>query len=229
MVPLVAPVESNGPHRHLRVTPPNSIDGLAGERIELRRQLRALRASLSAAERLSAARKIAAHVADTRWLHGGRPVGMYASVGYEVATGRLRALARSRHCPVYLPQIADYRQRRMVFALESSLTALIPNRYGIPEPAPDKTIRTAALSVVFMPLLGFDARGTRLGSGAGYYDRLFAFRRRRIQWHRPLMVGIAYRCQQLAHIQAADHDIPLDALVSEDGVAYFSSHGGQGT
>jgi 5-formyltetrahydrofolate cyclo-ligase len=192
------------------------------ERIEMRRDLRARRANLSANERRMAAHKIAAHIAGTRWLHGARPVGMYVSVGYEAPTSQLRALARSRHCPVYLPRIADHRQQQMVFALESS-TPLIANRYGIPEPAGGKAIRAAALSVVFLPLLGFDCRGTRLGSGGGYYDRLFAFRRRRIQWHRPLLVGVAYRCQQVPHIQPADHDVPLDALVSEDGITYFSS------
>jgi 5-formyltetrahydrofolate cyclo-ligase len=199
------------------------------ERIEMRRELRARRASLSVADRRMAAARIAAHVADTRWLHGGRPVGMYASVGYEAPTSRLRALARSRHCPLYLPRIADHRRQQMVFTLETSATPLIPNRYGIPEPAPGKAIRAAALSIVFMPLLGFDARGTRLGSGGGYYDRLFAFRRRRTQWHRPLLVGVAYRCQQLPYIQPADHDVPLDALVSEDGVTYFSSYRGHRT
>jgi 5-formyltetrahydrofolate cyclo-ligase len=130
-------------------------------------------------------------------------------------------VARQRHCPVYLPRISDYHQRRMEFVLESSAPR-VRNRHGIPEPATRKRISVRALSVVFMPILGFDARGTRLGSGAGYYDRLFSFRRYRSEWHRPLLVGVAYRCQELAHIDPQQHDVPLDALVSEDGVRYFS-------
>ena len=223
MVPLVAPVESNGPHRHLRVAPPNSIGRSAtGERASMRRALRSRRAGLSAAQRWAAARLIAAHVAKTRWLHGGRAVGLYAATGHEVATGPLCELAQRRHCPVYLPRIYDYRQRRMMFALQSARAAR-RNRHGILEPNTHQIISARALSIVFMPVLGFDARGARLGSGAGYYDRLFAFRRHRHSWHRPLLVGIAYRCQEVESIDLQEHDVLMDALVSEEGVRYFGA------
>jgi 5-formyltetrahydrofolate cyclo-ligase len=221
VVPLVAPVESNGPQRHLRVTPFNPSDGSSGfDRTQLRRALRTLRANLTPIERAAAARSIASHIAASRWLHAGRAIGLYTAVGYEVATEPLCALARQRRCPIYLPRITDYRQHRMTFVRESSAPER-RDRYGIPQPAGHIRICTRALSVVFLPVLGFDARGTRLGSGAGYYDRLFAFRRHRHSWHRPLLVGIAYRCQQLPHIDHHEHDVPLDALVSEDGVIYF--------
>jgi 5-formyltetrahydrofolate cyclo-ligase len=222
VIPLVAPVESNGPQRHLRVAPPDSSDRAeALDRTQMRRALRARRANLSPAQRASAAHRIASHIATTRWLRGGRPIGLYWAVGYEVAITPLEALARQRHCPVYLPRISDYRQHRMTFVLESSAPGL-RNRHGIPEPAGRIGMSAHALSVVFLPVLGFDARGTRLGSGAGYYDRLFSFRRHRHSWHRPLLVGIAYHCQQLPQIDRHEHDVPLDALVSEDGVTYFT-------
>jgi 5-formyltetrahydrofolate cyclo-ligase len=121
---------------------------------------------------------------------------------------------------VYLPRIHDYRQHRMLFAPESAMPAR-RNRHGILEPSTQKSISARALSIVFMPVLGFDARGARLGSGAGYYDRLFAFRRHRHSWHRPLLVGIAYRCQEVEGIDLQQHDVLMDALVSEEGVRYF--------
>jgi 5-formyltetrahydrofolate cyclo-ligase len=203
------------------VTPFKPSDGTsAGDRTQMRRTLRAIRANLSPIERAAAARSITSHIAASRWLHAGRSIGLYTSVGYEVATGPLSALARQRRCSVYLPRITDYRQHRMAFVLEASAAGK-RDRHGIPLPAGRISICARALSVVFLPVLGFDARGTRLGSGAGYYDRLFAFRRHRRSWHRPLLVGIAYRCQQLPHIEHHEHDVPLDALVSEDGVIYF--------
>jgi 5-formyltetrahydrofolate cyclo-ligase len=225
VVPLVAPVESNGPHRHLRVTPPDSIDSelAASERTQLRRKLRRRRADLTLQQRTCAARAIASQVARTRWLHGARPIALYASVGYEVDTRPLAQLARLRYCPLYLPRITDHRARRMQFVRES-VEPDVRNRHGIAQPRGSRSIAAWALSVVFMPLLGFDAHGTRLGSGAGYYDRVFSFRRHRLRWHRPVLVGIAYRCQELPFIPPQQHDVALDALVTEDGVRYFG-HG----
>jgi 5-formyltetrahydrofolate cyclo-ligase len=97
------------------------------------------------------------------------------------------------------------------------------NRHGIPEPITFKTLPVRWLSVVFVPLLGFDARGTRLGSGAGYYDRLLSYRRHRQSWHRPLLVGLAYSCQQWPLIERGHHDVPLDAVVTEEGITMFNA------
>ena len=82
------------------------------------------------------------------------------------------------------------------------------------------------MDLLLMPLLGFDAAGNRLGNGAGYYDRLLGARlgtarRTASQWRRPLLVGLAFECQRLEHIEAAPHDVPLDAVISEEGLRYF--------
>jgi 5-formyltetrahydrofolate cyclo-ligase len=195
--------------------------GLLAERDALRRLLRARRAALTEAQRASAAHSITRHIAATRWLHAARPIALYVSVGSEVRTEALRALAQRRRCPVYLPRIVDYRRGRMRFVRESEGLAT-RNRHGIPEPALAQSLPARALSVVFVPLLGFDARGTRLGAGAGYYDRAFAFRRHRRSWHRPLLIGLAYGCQRLAYIECGPHDVPLDAVVTEEGVICFN-------
>jgi len=217
VIPLVAPVESNGPHRHLRVAPLNST-----ARSGQRRELRDRRAALTPLQRATAAHAIAGHVGATRWLRGRRPIALYASVGNEVDTMPLRALARRRRCPIYLPCIVDYRARRMVFALDTGAASAL-NRLGIPEPDPHALIAPRALSVVLLPILGFDGHGTRLGTGGGYYDRLFAFRRQRRSWHRPLLVGVAFECQRLPLIERCSHDVPLDAVVTERGISTFGT------
>jgi len=229
VIPLVAPVESNGPYRHLRVTPLNTLTSSAASassapdgRRGIRRRLRERRAALTPAQRAAAARAITTHIAGTRWLRGSRAIGLYVAIGSEVPTEPLRALAGKRNCPVYLPCIVDYRYRRMLFARDTGTLPSI-NRLGIPEPAALRTIPVRALSVVLMPVLGFDHHGTRLGTGGGYYDRMFAYRRHRHSWHRPLLVGIAFQCQQLPVIERSSHDVPLDAVVTENGVSIFSA------
>jgi 5-formyltetrahydrofolate cyclo-ligase len=92
------------------------------------------------------------------------------------------------------------------------------NRLGIAEPEGMRIIGARWLDVVFLPLVGFDARGVRLGTGGGYYDRAFAFRRWRTAWHTPQLVGLAYAFQQVETITHAAHDVLMDAVVTEKGV-----------
>ena len=195
--------------------------GPSATREALRRLLRSRRGALGEARRNAAAAAITRHIGASNWLHGARPIGLYVSVGYEVRTDALRALARRRHCRVYLPRIADYRRRVMVFTRERE-PLMRRNRHGIPEPAAAHWVAARTLSVVFVPLLGFDLHGARLGAGAGYYDRLFAYRRHRHSWQRPLLIGLAYSCQRVEHIEPAGHDVPLDAVVTEEGVLRFT-------
>ena len=48
----------------------------------------------------------------------------------------------------------------------------------------------ARLDVMFLPLVGWDQEGTRLGMGAGYYDRALASARPGV------LVGLGYDCQE---------------------------------
>ena len=71
---------------------------------------------------------------------------------------------------------------------------LLANRLGIAEPAGrDRHHRSALARLVFLPLVGFDRSGVRLGTGGGFYDRVFEFRRWRRFWHAPLLVGSRLR------------------------------------
>ncbi|HSZ74505.1 MAG TPA: 5-formyltetrahydrofolate cyclo-ligase, partial [Rhizomicrobium sp.] len=69
-------------------------------------------------------------------------------------------------------------------------------------------------SVVFVPLLAFDARGHRLGYGGGYYDRTLSALK-------PIAIGIAYAGQEVAELPRQDHDHPLDAILTEQGLRRF--------
>jgi len=74
------------------------------------------------------------------------------------------------------------------------------------------------LDVVFLPLVGFDAHGVRLGMGGGYYDRAFAFRRWRTAWRSPRLIGLAYSFQQVESLTAAAHDVRLDTVITEERI-----------
>jgi 5-formyltetrahydrofolate cyclo-ligase len=111
------------------------------------------------------------------------------------------------------------RARWLRFAELRDDTRLVADKYGILEPAGGfrNTVPAHALDLVLVPLVAFDLDGRRVGMGGGYYDRTFEYLRWRRCWHRPRLVGVAYEMQRVAHIDEDTWDVPLHAIVTENG------------
>jgi 5-formyltetrahydrofolate cyclo-ligase len=137
----------------------------------------------------------------------------------ELDTTPLLALARQRGCHIAVPRITSTRHSRMRF--EDLKGPLRCGAFGISEPGSGIPRAARTLDVVFMPLVGFDLEGNRIGMGRGFYDRLFAHRARMQHWRRPLLVGIAYDEQCVPALHPAPHDVPLDALVTQSSVLRY--------
>ena len=65
--------------------------------------------------------------------------------------------------------------------------------------------------LLIVPLVGFDGAGYRLGYGGGYYDRTLA-----ALAPRPRCIGIGFELGRLDSIRPQPHDIPMDAIVTEE-------------
>ena len=206
--------ESNGSHRHRRVTLPDSTQQQA--RAQLRAALRQARRSVPAAERARRARRVALLADQMGLLQPRWRIGLYLALPEELDTGALIEVARRRGCGIYLPRIDSQPMARTMQFVRYS-TRLPLNRFGIPEPIGPVLPSIHALDVIFVPLVGFDRRGTRLGMGGGYYDRALACTRARAMG-RPLLVGLGYALQQLVRIERAAHDVPLDMVITERSV-----------
>ena len=188
------------------------------DRDALRRTLRARRAALPPAERRSAAARQLLALARSTLLRPGSWIALYVATGSEAPTAELLALAQRRGCHVCLPRITDARGARMQFVHWRG-GALQPGPFGIRAPRGGAVVPAQRMALVLVPLLGFDARGTRLGSGAGYYDRLLAFRTGRRG--PPHVVGLAFEAQRSARLPRARHDVPLDGVLTEHGLHLF--------
>jgi len=206
--------ESNGSHRHRRVALPDSTLGTA--RGELRARLRAQRRAVSPAQRALAAARAARNADRSLHLAAGKRIAVYTAVAGELDAAPLIALAQHRGCRIYLPRI-DRRQSSRSMRFVELGGELRENRYGIGEPEGAATLPARWLDLVFLPLVGFDSRGVRLGTGGGFYDRAFAYRQLRSLWRRPRLVGFAYAFQQVASLSAAPHDVLMDAVVTDEG------------
>jgi len=189
------------------------------ERRQLRRELRARRRAIQGMARRLAAHQLAQRVDAARMLRPGMQVGLYLSTAEEIDTTPLLALARTRGCGIALPRVVNLRHDRMRFYEWTGRTGR--GAFGIREPRGQRIRASTELDVVFLPLVGFDSRGNRIGMGRGFYDRHFAHRLRLSRYRRPLLVGLAYDVQQVSSLPRAAHDVPLDAIVTESSIRRF--------
>lgn len=90
-----------------------------------------------------------------------------------------------------------------------------PMKIGHHKIAEPTSGRVVIPELLFVPCVGFDTAGYRLGYGGGYYDRTLA------AWpgaQRPVTVGIAYEACRTEALQHEVHDMPLDLIVTEAGL-----------
>lgn len=192
---------------------------IAKQRHALRTQARAARRGLDEARRLEAAQALRVHLLARGEITGARRLAAYLAAGSEIDPLPTLEALQAQQIEIYLPHI-QHAQPGMHFAhWNGDLHHLKPNRFGILEPMVETSELLGAdqMDVILLPLVAFDRRGHRLGSGAGYYDRALALRARRPA--PPLLIGVAHACQELEAIPAEPWDIPMDAVATEQG--YF--------
>ena len=182
----------------------------------LRRLLRARRSALDPSTAAAAAATIAAYgVAALAARARGGVVAAYWPLPGEVDPLPLaRALAAASGATLALPVVDGERMHFRAFAGDHEL---VPAGFGTRGPSAAAPV--VHPKVVLAPLLGFDATGARLGQGKGYYDRTLAAGAAAAS--RPLVVGVAFACQQLPGVPTEAHDLHLDAVVTEHGLQHF--------
>lgn len=189
----------------------------------LRRELRARRRALPGDFRAQAARNVVSHALASGLLLRHARIGFYFPKPPELDILPLlnQALWMRRAC--FLPVVPPGHSRRLRFSRLSDGHHWRHNRFGIAEFGfAHQGVRAWQLDLLFVPLLGFDARGYRVGMGGGYYDATLGHLRVRRVWRKPYRVGIAYACQEIDAAPVDPWDVPLDAVLTERGLRRFS-------
>lgn len=178
---------------------------MAEDRPALRRRLRIARRAVPTAERPRAAAAVDRAFARLGLPRPGTRIAAFHPFDGEIDPGAVLRRAAALGCRVYYPLITSLRRRMLRFVSGA-------------DGGERETISPHWLDLVIVPLVGFDARGHRLGMGAGFYDRHFAFLRHRRAWHRPLLVGVAFEVQRIERFTESPHDVPLFGVVTERGI-----------
>jgi 5-formyltetrahydrofolate cyclo-ligase len=196
------------------------------DRADLRSDLRMRRRAIPAAERIAAAERLADRLLALPFLPTAGYVAGYWAMDGEIALHafQLRMPRGLHYClPVLstgMPSTGMPSTDVLRFAPWRPGEPLATNRHGIPEPdvAAGMLLEPQAMALVLVPLVGFDARGNRLGMGGGWYDRSFAFRNesaRRAAAPPPWLVGTAFATQQVDALATESWDVALDAVCTE--------------
>jgi len=189
-------------------------------RKELRQIFRQSRRALGDTDRASHEAAILAALITHPAFRRARRIALYWPADGEPDLRLLAALIKP-HQSLHLPLLM--RGLRLRFAAWSLDQPMRLNRFRIPEPRHRVIDRLAArqMDLILMPLVGFDNAGNRLGMGGGFYDRTLAFRHARRRWRKPLLIGVAFGLQRCPALPAEPWDVPLDGIVTEDGVRLF--------
>ncbi|MES1190237.1 MAG: 5-formyltetrahydrofolate cyclo-ligase [Steroidobacter sp.] len=188
---------------------------------QLRKDLRQRRRMLSVTYRKLAAQRVKTLFARSGWLRSGQRIAVYLATSEELDLQPLIELAWRNGCRIFIPHITHTRRRRMAFHAYHANTKLVTHRWGIKQPATlSAPVATRTLDAVLLPTVGFDHAGHRLGMGGGFYDRHFT-NLHHTRLRKPVLIGVAYACQEVPAIEAQPHDIQLDAILTERTFSHF--------
>lgn len=180
---------------------------VAARKAQLRTACLAARDRVGPLARAAAATRLYARMAELR----GRTIAGYLPIGSEADPRRVMAVLAhdNRICvPVVTGRGAPLRFREWWpgCALEAGpfgVSVPVEGGWRVPD-------------VVIVPLVGFDARGRRLGYGGGHYDRTLA------GMGGADVVGLAFEAQRVDAVPAEATDVTLPWVVTEAG-AFASS------
>jgi 5-formyltetrahydrofolate cyclo-ligase len=182
------------------------------EKMRIRAILREKKAALSPEERLEKSMKICQYVLGQ--IADGETVLAYTSKELEVNTAPLidELLKRKTNVAVPIIQKEDI-SLRLSYIRDRSV--LVPSTFGVPEPIGNEIpARPEEISVILLPMLGFDRTGARIGYGAGYYDRF-------LEKNPGLKkIALAFACQEVERLPLDPTDIRMDMIITENGVVY---------
>jgi len=203
-----------------RIEPNLEVGGRAARRA-LRRAFRRRRTALAPRQQLAHAEAVARQFFARGLQLRGRTIGAYMANDGELDPAPLVRRLLGTRKRLALPVVRD--GGTMEFYRLRTDTALIPNRYGIPEPAPGAAyVAPLSIDILLVPLVAYDDRGVRLGMGAGFYDRFVA---RLPAALRPRLIGLAHALQRSPDpLPFAAWDAPLDGVLTELGWKSFD-HG----
>ena len=145
----------------------------------------------------------------------GKTVAGFWPIKSEIDPRPMMSALKKHGVKLALPAIID--KTTMVFRIFEDEGKLVDMGFGTVGPSEEAEI--VEPETLLVPLSAFDSKGNRIGYGAGYYDRAIASMRE--NGHNPLLIGLAFDCQEVPSIPAEPYDQKLAMILTESGLRSF--------
>ena len=143
-------------------------------------------------------------------------IGSFMSIRSEISTNQLNAKILDMKKKLAFPSI-EKNSETLIFKKTNSLKNFKLGKFNIPEPKNDN--KEIIPQLFFVPCLGFDLKGYRIGYGGGFYDKTFEkLNKLNLLFY---TVGFAYDDQKQNKLPIEKFDYKLDFVLTEKQLYTF--------
>jgi 5-formyltetrahydrofolate cyclo-ligase len=143
-------------------------------------------------------------------------VASFISIRSEISTNQLNEKILEMKKTLSFPLI-EKNSQELIFKKFNSNKNFELGKFNIPEPS--KENKEIFPQLFFVPCLGFDLNGYRIGYGGGFYDKTFA-KLKRLNY-KFYAVGFAFDKQKQNQIPKENYDYKLDFVLTEKQLYTF--------
>ena len=187
---------------------------------EIRKKVLADRDSMLPSQRSAKSRKIEERLFSLPEFKSARAIMFFVSFRSEVETVPMIRRVLDDGKRVILPKVKGTELE--LFEINNFDKDVSPGAWGILEPCEIAPAKLDDLDIIIVPGAAFDARGNRLGYGAGFYDKLLS------AFTKPT-VALAFEVQIVPKVPADSHDVPVKKIVTEKRTIEAKSFTTEGT
>lgn len=146
-------------------------------------------------------------------------IGITMAQGFEWDTKLIIEAAWNQNKIAAVPKCIP-RERKLTFYQLKTYDQLEVVYYNLLEPKPEVSVRVdkTSIELLVVPGLCFDKKGFRIGFGGGYYDRFLAD-------YPNETVSLIHTSQLVDEVPAKSFDIPVNHLITENGIYNTASSG----
>lgn len=191
---------------------PNMV--VEAKKIELRRRLQRLRAKMSGEQAAASSLQASRHILACDAYRKAKCIMGFLAFGKELSVDTVLEQALADGKIVAVPLITSDKEFVPVRLLDMQRFSL--DRYGIrTAPQPVQLVEPEAIELILVPGVAFGRDGSRLGMGAGYYDRFL------LKAGQAVRMGVAYDSLMQEALPVDAYDVNMQLLASESGIIHL--------